>query len=418
MKPSINRRRFMKAAAAAAGLPLFTARSYSRIMGANNRLHTALIGCGGMGRAHLNALLSMKNEENVDIDLVCDVYQTRAQAFADLVRNEGGSPRVVVHHEDVLDASGLDYVTIVVPEHNHAHIALDALDAGLHVYCEKPLALKTGDAFTLVRKARESGKKVQVGVQGMSDDSYASAAEAIRAGKIGPVIQAQIDYVRRYPLNQGPWRLGVDLSDDKPADLDWKRWLGPAPARAWSAPRYYEWRNYKDYSGGIAGDLFVHRLTRIVRSCGLTFPSSVAAMGGILLWNDGRELPDNLEAILTYPAVEGISPGMTVHLLGTMGNGRGNEHLIRGYEASLKFTQEGWEIISEESGEAIERHVKTGGEKVDLHHKNHHAAIRSGAALACPPELGLYGVVAINGIVESWEKRKLLSWDSARTRWT
>ena len=266
-------------------------------------------------------------------------------------------------------------------------------------------------------KAEATGRKVQVGVQGMSDDSYASAHEAIRDGKLGPIIGAQIDYVRNYPQERGPWRTGVDADLPKPSDLDWERWLGPAPERPWSAPRYYEWRNYRDYSGGIASDLFIHRLTRILKACGLTYPEEVVGMGGIYLWDDGRELPDNLEMLAEYPATEGLTPGMTVHVLGTMGNDRGIDHLIRGRDATLLFTPTGWDIVDQTSGEVVASHQKTGGEDIGLHHKNLHAAIREGAALHCPPELGLYGVVAISGVNESWFQQKMLTWDRSQHAW-
>jgi predicted dehydrogenase len=248
----------------------------------------------------------------------------------------------------------------------------------------------------------------------MSDDSYSSAHEAIRAGKLGPVSHAQIDYVRNYPDDEGPWRTGVKPDAPKPPDLDWNAWLGPAPKIPWSAPRYFEWRNYKDYSGGVATDLFVHRLTRILKACGLTYPTHVVGMGGIYLWPDGRELPDTFEMTVEYPAVEGITPGMAVHVLGTMGNGHGIEHCIRGKHATLIFTGDGWQIVEEGSGKVIETHKKTGAEDVRPHHKNHHAAIRNGTPLNCPPELGLYAVVAVGMANQSWFERRMLSWDAEK----
>src|SRR5690606_6768950 len=128
---------------------------------------------------------------------------------------------------------------IVTPEHWHAPMTLDALDAGLHVYVEKPMTHSIDEAFAVHEKVQETGLKLQVGVQGMSDESYSTAYEAIKAGKLGPVIQAQIEYVRHYPAEQGPWRTGVASDAPKPEALNWERWLGPAPAIPWSAPRYF-----------------------------------------------------------------------------------------------------------------------------------------------------------------------------------
>ena len=417
-KTQLSRRHFLKASGlATASLPFMSAKSYGRILGANSRLRTAIVGCGGIVQAHLGALLGMSEEDNVDVVGVCDVYERRATLFQDLIWRSGGRVQAMTHHEDVLGMQDLDYVTVATPEHWHAQLTMEALDAGLHVYCEKPMTHTVEEAFAVVEKAQSAGKKLQVGVQGMSDDSYSSAYEAIRAGKLGPVIGAQIEYVRKHPEDRGPWRIGVDEDLPKPEDLDWERWLGPAPDHAWSAPRYYEWRNYKDYSGGIASDLFIHRLTRILKACGLTFPEEVVGMGGIYLWDDGRELPDNLEMLAEYPAQEGVTPGMTVHVLGTMGNNRGIDHLIRGQEATLLFTPQGWDIVDQESGEVVMSHQKTGGEDITLHHRNLHAAIRDGAALHCPPELGMHGVVAITGANESWFQQKMLTWDASKKAW-
>jgi predicted dehydrogenase len=265
-------------------------------------------------------------------------------------------------------------------------------------------------------KVRESGLKLQVGVQGMSDDSYSSAQAAIKAGKLGPVVEAQIDYVR--PATElGPWRTGVDPDLPQPPDLDWETWLGPAPSRPWSAQRFFEWRVYRDYSGGIATDLFIHRLTRILRACDLGLPTRVVGMGGIYLWKDGRDLPDNLEMLAEYPAVDGVTPGMTVHVLGTMANGRSNDHVIRGRDASLIFTREGWDIEDQVTGEVVEQHQKTGAEDVRLHHRNLHSAIRGDEPLLCDAEMGLYGVAAVNGAVDSWFEKKMLTWDSQQDTW-
>lgn len=417
-RKGITRRSFIKAAGfAAVSAPVFSARSYGRIIGANDRLQAAVIGCGGMGRAHLNALLALKSTDNVDVVAVCDVYASRSQHFAELVAAEEGNATVMTEYERVLEMPDLDYVTIATPEHWHARMTLDALDAGLHVYVEKPMTHKLEEAFEVAEKAKSTGLKVQVGVQGMSDESYTTAHEAILAGKLGPIIQAEIDYVRWHSAEQGPWRAGIDRAMPKPDDLDWERWLGPAPHVPWSPARYFEWRCYRDYSGGIASDLFIHRISRLMRACGLTRPTMVSGMGGIFLWDDDRDLPDNLEALALYPAVEGVTPGMTLRILGTMGNNRGNNHIIRGHNASLVFTSTGWDILAHGKDEILESYTKVGGERVDLHHQNHHAAIRDGAALLCPPEFGLDGVIAITGINESYFQGRSLTWSEAEMRW-
>lgn len=408
-KNNFTRRTFMAGSAAAA----ITAKSFAQAAGANDRLNMAFIGCGGMAGGHIKSLLHMRKSENIRIAAVCDVYKQRAEGFRDQTTADGAeAPIVTQDYREVLAMKDVDYVLIATPEHSHCYLTLAALDAGKHVYVEKPMTHDIDEAKQVVAKAKDTGLKLQVGVQGMADDSYESANRAIRAGKLGPVVQAQIDYVRNHSLSKGPWRRG-DLSKyaNKPADLDWDTWVEPRKPREWDPHHYFEWRNYADYSGGIATDLFVHRITRLLKACDLEYPTRVVGMGGITMWPDGRDVPDNFEMMAEYPAKEGVTPGMTMHLLGTMANKYENKHCIRGHEATLIFTGGGWEIVSQDSGKVIETHKKTGAEDVTPHHKNHHAAIRNGAELNCPPELGMYGVVAVRMANLSWFKRKMIAWN-------
>jgi len=413
-KDDFTRRTFMAGTAAAA----MTAKSYAQTTGANDRLNMAFIGCGGMAGEHIKSLLHIRKSENIRVAAVCDVYKQRANNFRDQTTGDGAeAPIVTQDYREVLAMKDIDYVVIATPEHSHCYLTLAALDAGKHVYVEKPMTHAINEAQSVVAKAKETGLKLQVGVQGMADDSYESANRAIRAGKLGPVVEAQIDYVRNHSLSKGPWRRG-DLSryDTKPADLDWNTWVEPRKPRDWNPHHYFEWRNYADYSGGVATDLFVHRITRLIKACGLEFPTRVVGMGGITMWPDGRDVPDNFEMMAEYPAMDGVTPGMTMHLLGTMANKYANKHCIRGHKATLVFNSRGWEIISQDSGKTIETHKKTGAEDVTPHHKNHHAAIRNGEELNCPPELGLYAVVAVRMANLSWFKRKMIAWNPETQR--
>jgi predicted dehydrogenase len=405
----VTRRSFLRSTGAAAGLAALSARSYAQVAGANDRLNMAFIGCGGIANSHAGALINMMKGGHLGILAVCDVYQQRARDMQERVKAAGGEPRLLRDYREILALPDVDYVLIATPEHWHAQQTLDALNAGKHVYCEKPMTHTIEQGQAVLAKARQTGLKLQVGVQGMSDDSYAAAHQAILAGKLGPVVEAQTDYVRNYKP-EGPWRTGASSSDPKPPDLDWEAWLGPAARREWDARRYHDWRCYRDYSGGIATDLFVHRITRIIRACGLTFPDRVVGMGGIYLWPDGRDLPDNFEMLAEYPKVEGVTPGMTLRVLGTMANAFRSEHCIRGHNGTLIFTGNGW-VIRNDAHEVVETHEKSGGEDIGLHHRNLHAAIREGAALNCPPELGLYGSAAVRMANESWFERKMMRWD-------
>lgn len=410
-----TRRDFLKTAGTAAALTTWSARSYSRIQGANDRMGVAVIGCGNMGGAHLRTLLGQRDSENIELRAVCDVWQTRANRFRDLAREAGTDPVASQNYREVLARKDVDYVVLPLPNHWHAPMTLEALDAGKHVYVEKPMTHTIREAHRIVAKAADTGLQVQTGVQAMSDDSYSSAWDAIRGGALGPIVHAQTDYVRRYPADKGLWRTDGVAELPQPDDLDWALWQKHSRKQIPYDPRiYYDWRCYKDYSGGISTDLFIHRLTRLIKACNLTCPVRAVGMGGIFLWPDGRTLPDNFEVIFEYPAQEGVTPGMTVHVLGTMANRHGIEHCIRGHGATLIFTKDGWRIVDQESGAETRAHKKTGGEDIHLHHKNLQAAIREGASLNTPPELGLYGVVACTMANLSYFEKAMVTYDAKR----
>ncbi|MFO0914288.1 MAG: Gfo/Idh/MocA family oxidoreductase [Pirellulales bacterium] len=403
-RPALNRRTFLEVAAgagAAFATTRFTAASYARVLGANDRIRIGFIGAGGMGTNHLQAIAALKEKNNLEPVAVADCWMTRAEAGAKVV----GAGKSFHDYRPVLDDASIDYVTIATPEHWHSHMTMDAMDAGKAVYCEKPMTHTIPEALAVVAKQKATGRPLQVGVQAMSDDSYASAGQAIREGVIGQVVQAQIEYVRRYD-KEGPWR-DPELKENmaQPNDLKWDEWLGHAPKIGWNPHHYFEWRNYSAYSGGVATDLFIHRITRIMKACDLVYPRRVVGMGGIWQWPDGRDLPDNFEMICEYPR------GMTVYVLGTMSNRVGVDHLIRGYRGTLYFTGDGW-VAKDKDDKVLAQHKKTGGEDIHLHHTNLQNHLRNGEPLNCPADLGLAGVTAVCMANESWRSGRMMGWDS------
>ena len=308
------RRRFLKQTAqAAVGATVLSRRTFARSLGANDRLNIGVIGCGGQASgSHLPGLLAMRQQQNVDIIAVCDVFERRATQYREKVQAGGGDPKTFHDYHDLLALKDVDYVLIASPEHWHVRMTLDALAAGKHVYCEKPMTHTIQESQQVVAEVQRTGLKMQVGVQGMSDDSYSSAYEAIRAGKLGPVVECRLTTCATICRE----RCGAaqPFARTSPSRRIWIGRTGRVRPHgsSYSAPRYYDWRRFREYSGGIATDLFVHRITRIIRACGLGFPERVVGMGGIYLWADGRELPDNFEMLAQYPKVEGVTPGMTL----------------------------------------------------------------------------------------------------------
>ncbi|MCS7024463.1 MAG: Gfo/Idh/MocA family oxidoreductase [Bryobacteraceae bacterium] len=383
------------------------AAAHARIIGANDRIHIGVIGCGGMANGHMRALNRMKDTQNVEITAVSDVFAKRLEAAAQLT---GGKP--FKDYRRLLESKEIDYVLIATPEHWHAQMTLDAADAGKHIYCEKPMTYSIEEAKKVVAKVKATGVKMQVGVQGMSDESYEIAHQYVKEGTLGKVVLAQIDYSRNY---KGDFWLYPEDPDARPGEnLDWNAFLGPARKRPWDPERFFSWRRFWDYSGGIASDLFVHRITRIIKALGLTFPERVVATGGKFFYTQGKaEIPDTFNVLLDYPE------GVTVQLISTMANDTAVDHLLRGNRATLQFTRTGFTITPQNlyaSSMQPITYTKKGAEDISLHHINLQNAIRNNEPLKCDCMLGYYGVVAARMSVESYRRRKYLAWDRLKER--
>ncbi len=402
----LTRRTFIAATGAA-----WTARSYAAIPGANDRLRLGVIGCGGMGTAgHMRPLTRQKDDLNIEFNSVCDLFSKRTDAAAELT----GAPNKFSNYHKLLENKDVDYVLIATPEHWHAQMSIDAAAAGKHIYCEKPMTWNVEQAKKVVARLNAAkGIKMQVGVQGMSDDSFETANKYVKDGTIGKVVLAQIDYSRN---SLQPDYLGTPPDPDlKPGvNFDWNAWLGGAPKRPFDPDRYFNWRRYWDYSSGIASDLFIHRVTRIIKSLGLTFPQRGVATGGKFGWPDALgEVPDTMNILLDYPE------GLTVQLISSMANSSTIEHMLRGHKATLTFNSDGFVIkpqgpFAKDMEEIV--HKKSGKEDTVLHHKNLHNAIRLGEALKTPVELGYYGVVASQVGVQSLRKQQYMTWDRTKER--
>lgn len=409
----VDRRNFIKTAAMGAGAA-YTAAGFSRVMGANEKLRIGVIGCGGMANSHMRALVDMYDSDNCEIVAVNDIYTKRMESAAELT---GG--RQIKDYRTLLEQKDIDYVLIATPEHWHYQMSADALDAGKHVYVEKPMTHKIEEARKLVAKVKSSDLKLQVGVQGTSDESYEVANRYIEDGALGKVVMAQIDYSRNYVGDF--WAYDIDPDARPGVNLDWKAWLGPAPEREWDPRRYFQWRRYWDYSGGIATDLFIHRVTRILKSCDLMFPDYVVATGGTFNFtNSVAEIPDTFNVLADYPG------GPTVVLISSMANDTPIAHVIRGHKATLTFTRDGFEITpqeatrddviptgrdGEEKDSGVITYKKKGGERVDLHHRNLQNAIRFNEDLHCDCDLGYAGVVVCYMSVDSFRERNYLKWN-------
>lgn len=396
----MNRRNFVQAAAGAT-------MAASRVAGANDRIRIGFIGCGGQGTDHMKVVVRLKDSANVETAAVCDVFDPRTDRAAALT---GG--RKYRDYRRLLENKDIDAVVIATPDHWHARLSIEAASAGKHVYCEKPMTHTIEEAQAVVEKVRATKIKMQVGVQAMSDDSYETAYRYVQDGTLGKVTVAQIDYSRNY---RDDFWLKKTEPDARPQEnLDWEMFQGPAPRHPYDPDRYFQWIRYWDYSSGVPSGLLVHRVTRLIRSLGLTYPENASAHGGKWQFPESRaEIPDTFNMMLDYPG------GPTVLLISSMANDTTIEHTLRGHRATLTFTRSGFTITPQalyrNEMKPIE-HKKTGGEDMSLHHRNWYAAIRTGEALKCDATLGLYGIVACQMGVLSLRRKKYMLWDKQRQR--
>jgi predicted dehydrogenase len=238
--------------------------------------------------------------QDSQITAICDTYEGYIARAKDIMKTVWGTTPVAYNdYHKLLADKNVDAVFIMTPEHLHHDMAIAALQAGKHVYVEKPLAHTIEEGFDIVRVWEKSGKVVQVGTQNRSSSLYKKAKELVQSGMIGDVHFVRAFWYRNSLPNDPAWRYIIP-SEATPTNTDWIKFLGTAPTRDWSPERYFQWRLYWDYSGGISTDLLVHQTDIVNFMLSKTVPMSCMASGGIYRWHDDRDTPDTFSAIYEY----------------------------------------------------------------------------------------------------------------------
>lgn len=404
--PELDRREFLKLSTASAlGTAAFTASAIPAMAQNDRPLRVAAIGCGGMGNLHLSTLMRLKEAgEPVEIVAVCDVYDVRLQAAA---QRTGAEP--YRNYKDVLARPDVDAVSIATPDHWHAPIAVDALNAGKDVYCEKPMThwKSLDEPKAIVKAVANNGRVLQVGTQGMSDDVWDIVGERIREGALGGLVHAQASDMRN-----GPIGVYSPLSNDGRAqpgvNLDWDMWLGPAPKVPWEPGRYFAFRSFWDYSGGTGTDFFPHILTPLIYAMGLTFPHRVTASGGLYQWDDGRQVPDIFTALIEYPN------GPSVLLVASLSTDARLPMVIRGKNATATFEGPGAVIRPQSAaGDAAkyEELARTRGASLDEHWRDFLRCCRTREKPRSNELLGYYVMTALHMAIHSYLEGRTYEFD-------
>ncbi|MDH3592668.1 MAG: Gfo/Idh/MocA family oxidoreductase [Planctomycetota bacterium] len=393
MGNELDRRTFMKGTAAA-GLA-FATRAAAQAP--SERLGVGVIGTGGQGTHHLRKLVG---NTGVKVVAVCDIYKPRLDRAKEIAGAD-------THHDyrDVLARDDVDCVWICTPDHWHARMAIDAMDAGKDVYCEKPMTRYWHEAKEVYEAVARSRRVVQIGSQGTSQPLWRRAREHV--GTLGPLVWSQTSVARN--MRDGDWQYGVDL-EAGPRNLDWKRFLGPAQDRPYDPERFFRWRKYWDYSGGIATDLFVHALHALCIPLGNPWPVRVVSAGGMVVHKD-RETPDSFHALIDY---EGDH---TVVITGTQANAQGLPVVIRGHEATMEIAGNAIEIQPERisAGRAETIEVAAVPDAVQTHHANFLDCVRRrDSRTHCDALHGYKVVLAVDMAVECWRRQRVLRFDPTR----
>jgi predicted dehydrogenase len=415
--------------------------------GPNDHVTVALIGMGIMGfsNAHWTSQIP-----GVKIIAACDLYNGRLERTKEVYGKDIFTTR---NYQEILDRNDVDAVIISTSDHWHNKIAIDAMNKGKHVYCEKPMVHKLEEGEALIAAQKKTGKVLEVGSQRVSSIVTEKTQELFESGVIGELIMVET-WMDRHSAN-GAWQYSIP-TDASPITVDWERFLGKAPKVPFDATRFFRWRNYQDYGTGIAGDLFVHLFSALHAITSSNGPNRIYATGGLRYWKDGRDVPDIILGLYDYPAtdkhpafnlqmrvnfVDGSESGEGLRLIGTDGvitmgwsSVKVTRHKINtipsygGWDSYSTFTEaqqkdfEKWYkskypqqkpaiIESDLEYKAPERYSANYD-----HHANFYAGIREGKKIK---EDALFGMQAAGPALasnKSYFEKKIIQWDPVRAK--
>jgi predicted dehydrogenase len=306
-----NRRNFLRAAgavSAAAALPriplLAAEEPETKNVAANDHIQIALIGAGWQGSGDTNNAIRVPG---VKLVAVADCYDGRLTRAKEVWGSDILATR---DYNEILSRTDIDAVIIGTPDHWHKQASIDAMKAGKDVYCEKPMIHLYEDGPAMIEASRQTKRILQVGSQRVSNIIYAKAKELLAAGSIGQLNMVTAYWDRNSSL--GAWNYTVP-PDASETTCDWPRWLGTAPKIPFNAEHFFQWRKWKAYGSGVAGDLFVHLFSGIHFITGSNGPTRAMGTGAIRFWKDGRDANDVVLGLFDYR--EGFNVNLHVNFV-------------------------------------------------------------------------------------------------------
>jgi predicted dehydrogenase len=334
----MTRRDFARAAAFSA-----TAASYSRILGANDRLQMGYIGLGNRGDQVHDAFLEHGDQVTV---AVCDLRDDYMD-FA--IKKSRSTPKKYKEYKQLLADKDVQAVVIATPDHWHAPMFINACNAGKDVYVEKPLSLTVAEGRRMVETAERTKRVVQVGTNRRSWKTYREMIEFVHAGGIGKVSVGKAFSIR----NEWPNGLGTPVEGAPPDDWQWDHWLGPAPKVPYNSNRsFYNFRWFYSYSGGQLTNFGVHYMDIIRWALAKDSPKAVVAIGGKFGGiQDNREIPDTMEVVWDYG--DCMATFSQYNANAAPGDLRGSEIQLRGTKGTIYIRNSGWEVVPEDVSDTL-----------------------------------------------------------------
>jgi predicted dehydrogenase len=415
----ITRREFLDSlAVGAAGLAVgASAKSYAQILGANDRLNFAVIGLNGRGYAHLSALQA--NKSTARISHVCDVDVNIMKKFGDKTTAAmGEAPATEQDFRKILDIKEVDAITIATPDHWHTPLAIRGLQAGKHVYVEKPCSHNPAEGVMLLHAVDKYKKVVQMGTQQRSSPHTIEIVDKIHNGAIGRAYYAKAWYsnVRK--------SIGTGQAAPVPAQIDWDLWQGPAPRRPYKDNvQPYNWHWFRIYGTGEALNNGTHEVDVCRWALGADYPMRVTSSGGRYQFKDDWQFYDTLVTSFEYE--DKLLSWESKSCNGMKFYGRDRGATIVGTTGTVLVDRDGYEIYDLDGKMTSE--YKTGGRTsssdlvgsdsmTDAHFANFIAAIRTGAKLNAPISVGNVAVTMMQLSNIAWESKRELRLDTTTGR--
>jgi predicted dehydrogenase len=323
-----SRRQFIKQAAlAGAGVMVskvsWSAKSYNRIIGANDRVRVGVVGFSDRHKSsHVPSFMNHYKEMNFDLVAVSDIWNKRREAGAALWKEKMGHDVVACrNNEEMYDKKLVDAVFVSTADFQHALHAIEAVKAGCDVYCEKPFAETMEDNRAALKAIKATDRIVQIGSQRRSGSNYQAAADFVKSGKFGPITMVELSWNVNQP---GRWRRPGVVPTLREEDTDWKRFLMNRPNDTFDPKKYLEFRLFWPYSSGLPGQWMSHQIDTVHWFSGIQHPRSVVANGGIYAWKDGRKNWDTISAVFDYGPANDLANGFQVTFSSRMHNGDEN----------------------------------------------------------------------------------------------